>query len=117
MEEQGIEGLPAPDHRGGCGDRRHLSGRHQRDRLKAAPPTGFSALARVDKRIGDDPFDEAADIPPTEGFDVSDDNLARFVPLLARAKVGAVADLKRAANSGYAFGVNEDRCGYCGGQH
>src|SRR5260370_42341901 len=29
MEEQGPEGLPAPPHRGGCGDRRHLSGRHQ----------------------------------------------------------------------------------------
>jgi hypothetical protein len=33
-----------------------------RDPLKADPPTGFSALARVDERIGDDPFDEAVDI-------------------------------------------------------
>ena len=62
-----------------------------RDRLKANPPTGFRALARVDaERIGGDPLDEATDILRAEGFDVTDDNVARFVPLLAQAKVGAI---------------------------
>jgi hypothetical protein len=56
------------------------------------------ARRRADRRR---PIRRGGRHPPTEGFDVSDDNLARFVPLLARAKVGAVADLKRAANGDY----------------
>jgi hypothetical protein len=73
-----------------------------RDRLKADPPTGFRALVRVDgERMGGDPLDEAADILHAEGFDVTDDSVARFVPLLARAKIGAIADLKRAAAGDY----------------
>jgi hypothetical protein len=73
-----------------------------RDRLKADPPTGFRALARIDgERIGTDPLDEAADILTAEGFDVTDGNVSRLVPPLAQAKVGAIADLKRAAAGDY----------------
>ena len=43
MEEQGIEGLPAPDHCGRSGDRCHLSGRNQHaDSLDEAGARLFS---------------------------------------------------------------------------
>jgi site-specific recombinase XerD len=73
-----------------------------RDRLKADPPTGFGALARVDgERIGIDPLDEAAAIIRAEGFDVSEENVTRFAARLGLAKAGAIADLKRAAAGDY----------------
>jgi site-specific recombinase XerD len=63
------------------------------DQLKADPPVGFAALRRLHR----DKDEEATELLEREGFDASDENVERVVPMLGRAKMGVLDDLKRAA--------------------
>ncbi|MET4449492.1 hypothetical protein ABIB75_007806 [Bradyrhizobium sp. GM2.2] len=80
---------------------RAIAHRRIRDAHIASPPGGFAAL-RVVGGHGDDEDreQEARDFLAAEGIDATEDEIARFLPLMARARHGVLDDFKRAALKG-----------------
>lgn len=80
---------------------RAVAHRWIRDAHIASPPLGFAALRAVGGHGSDeDREQEAREFLATQGIDATDEEAARFVPLMARARSGAIADFRRASLDG-----------------
>jgi integrase len=80
---------------------RAIAHRRIRDAHIAAPPVGFAALRVVGGHGSDEDRElEVREFLAGEGIEATDEEVARFLPLMARARKGALDDLKRAALEG-----------------